>query len=75
MDVCLQGWLIKMVKGMRTIPDKDYFCNSASKNDIEIIPKSFDKAIIALRISIRKLATIIESLDDKRMFYVHLDGA
>ena len=59
----------KMVKGMRTIPDKDYFCNSARKNDIEIIPKSFDKAIIALRISIRKLATIIESLDDKRMFY------
>jgi ParB family chromosome partitioning protein len=59
----------KMVKGMRTKPDKDYFCNTASKNDIEIIYRSFDKAIIALRISIRKLATIIESLDDKRIFY------
>jgi ParB family transcriptional regulator, chromosome partitioning protein len=59
----------KMVKGMRTKQDKNYFCNSGSKNDYEIIHKAFDKAIIALRISIGKIATIIESLDHKRMFY------
>ena len=59
----------KMVKGIRTKQDKDYFCNSGSKNDYEIIHKAFDKAIITLRISVRKIATIIESLDDKRMFY------
>lgn len=59
----------KMAKGMRTKQEKNYFCNSGSKNDYEIIHRAFDKAIIALRISIRKIATIIESLDDKRMFY------
>ena len=59
----------KMVKGIRTKQDKNYFSNSGSKNDYEIIHRAFDKAIIALRISIRKIATIIESLDDKRIFY------
>jgi ParB family chromosome partitioning protein len=59
----------KIVKGIRTKPNKDYFCNSASKNDNEIIHRSFDKAIIALRISIKKLAIIIENLDDKRMLH------
>lgn len=61
----------KIVKGIRTKPNEDYFCNSASKNDNdnEIIHRSFDKAIIALRISIKKLAIIIENLDDKRMLH------
>jgi ParB family chromosome partitioning protein len=59
----------KIVKGMKTKPNKDDFCNSASKNNNEIIHRSFDKAIIALRISIKKLATIIENLDDKRMLH------
>jgi ParB family transcriptional regulator, chromosome partitioning protein len=59
-----------MVKGIGTNKiDKDPFYHLTSRNDNETIYKSFDKAIIALRISIRKLATIIENVDDKWMFY------
>jgi ParB family chromosome partitioning protein len=60
----------KIVKGVgnKSI-DKDALYQVASRSDNEIIYKSFDKAIIALRISIKKLATIIENLDDKWMFY------
>jgi ParB family chromosome partitioning protein len=60
----------KIVKGVANKKiDKDVFYQVASRSDNEIIHKSFDKAIIALRISIKKLATIIENLDDKWMFY------
>src|SRR4030095_2065829 len=60
----------KIVKGVgnKSI-DKDALYQVASRSDNEIIYKSFDKAIIALRISIKKLAIIIENLDDKWMFY------
>jgi ParB family chromosome partitioning protein len=60
----------KIVKGIGTNKiDKDPFYHLTSRRDNETIYKSFDKAIIALRISIRKLATIIENVDDKWMFY------
>ena len=59
----------KIVKGMKTKPDKNSLSYSSSKSDNEIIHRSFDKAIIALRISIKKLATIIENLDDRRMLH------
>jgi ParB family chromosome partitioning protein len=60
----------KIVKGVGNKRiDKDAFYQVVSRSDNEIIHKSFDKAIIALRISINKLATIIENLDDKWMFY------
>jgi len=60
----------KIVKGVGIKKiDKDDFYQVASRSDNEIIHKSFDKAIITLRISIKKLATIIENLDDKWVFY------
>lgn len=60
----------KIIKEVRiNEKDKDVFYYNASKSDSEIIHRSFDKAIIALRISVRKLATIIENLDGKWMFY------
>jgi ParB family chromosome partitioning protein len=60
----------KIVKGIGAEKiDKDHFYHLTSRSDNEMIPRSFDKAIIALRISIRKLATIIENVDDKWMFY------
>jgi len=53
----------KLVKGVGTKKmDKDPFYHFVSRNDNEIIYKSFDKAIAALRVSIKKLATIIEKL-------------
>ena len=59
-----------IVKGIGTKrKDKDPFYQFVSRSDNERIHKSFDKAIIALRISIKKLATIIENIDDKWMFY------
>ena len=48
----------KMVKRMKTKPNNDYFCHSPSKSDTAIIHRSFDRAIIALRISIEKLIEI-----------------
>ena len=59
----------KMVKVMRTKPDKDYFYQVASRTDNEIIHGAFDKAIITLRISLKRLASIIENVDDKWIFY------
>ncbi len=60
----------KIVKGVGNKRiDKDAFYQVASRSENEIIYKSFDKAIIALRISTKKLATIIENVDDKWMFY------
>jgi ParB family transcriptional regulator, chromosome partitioning protein len=49
--------------------ENDAIYHFASRGESEVIYRSFDKAIIALRISIRKLATIIENVDDKWMFY------
>jgi len=60
----------KIVKGIGNKKiDKDAFYQVASRSDDETIYRSFDKAIIVLRISIKKLATIIENVDDKWMFY------
>jgi ParB family chromosome partitioning protein len=60
----------KIVRGLETKNlDKDAFYQSTSRSDNEIIHKSFDKAIITLRISIKRLATIIENVDDKGMLY------
>jgi ParB family transcriptional regulator, chromosome partitioning protein len=60
----------KMVKEFGTKKmDKDSFYHFTRKNDYERIHRSFDKAIIALRILIKKLATIIESVEDKWIFY------
>jgi len=55
----------KIINGTRNKEkEKDDFHYDVKKSDSEKIPKTFDKAIIALRITIRKLATIIESLDN-----------
>ena len=60
----------KIVKGIGAEKiDKDHFYHLTSRSDNETMYRSFDKAIIALRISIRRLATIIENVDDKWMFY------
>jgi ParB family chromosome partitioning protein len=49
--------------------DKDLFNNFSNRDDPEIIQRLLVKAIIALRISIKKLATIIESAEDKWILY------
>lgn len=57
--------VVKVAKKM----DKDSFYDFTSKSDYERIHSSFDKAIIALRILIKRLATIIQSVEDKWIFY------
>jgi hypothetical protein len=42
---------------------------TASTNEYEKIHKIFDKVIISIRILIKKLATIIENVEDKWIFY------
>jgi ParB family chromosome partitioning protein len=49
--------------------EKDLFNNYSDKDHNEIIQRLLVKAIIALRISIKKLATIIESAEDKWILY------
>jgi len=50
--------------------DKDsIFHHFTSDNESERLSKSFDKAIIALRLSMKKLTTLIENVEDKWMFY------
>src|SRR5207247_1452568 len=49
--------------------DKDCFNNFANTDDNEIIQRLLVKAIIALRISMKKLETIIESAEDKWILY------
>ena len=49
--------------------DKDCFNNFANTDDHEIIQRLLVKAIIALRISMKKLETIIESAEDKWILY------
>jgi ParB family transcriptional regulator, chromosome partitioning protein len=49
--------------------DKDWLNNFPNRDDHEIIQRLLVKAIIALRISIRKLATIIENAQDNWILY------
>lgn len=60
----------KIVKGMTTkMMDKDSICHFSNRDLSDIIQNLFDKAIIVLRISIKKLATIIENVEDKWILY------
>jgi hypothetical protein len=60
----------KIVKGVATKTiDTDTFYQFTNRSDNEITPRAFDKAIITFRISLKNLATIIENVDDKWMFY------
>jgi ParB family transcriptional regulator, chromosome partitioning protein len=64
----------KLVQGIgsKKVPIDSIFCYIKSTSEYERISKSFDKAIvlrIVLRIAIKRLATIIEKLEDKWMFY------
>ena len=60
----------KMVRDMvdKNI-EKDFLNNYSDKDHNEMIQRLLVKAIIALRISIKKLATIIESAEDKWILY------
>jgi ParB family chromosome partitioning protein len=58
-----------IVKGGTKKIDKGSFNNFPSRSDYERIHSSFDKAIIALRILIKKLVTIIQNVEDKWIFY------
>jgi ParB family transcriptional regulator, chromosome partitioning protein len=57
--------IVKRTKKM----DKGSFNDLPSRSDYERIQDSFDKAIIAIRISIKKLVTIIQNVEDKWIFY------
>jgi len=60
----------KLVKKMRTKnPDIQYFYDSTTMSENEKIHKMFDKIIIALRILIKNLATIIDNAEDKWILY------
>jgi len=61
----------QLVKNINTKDiDKDsIFIQSDSSNEYTRLCKSFDKAIIALRIAIKKLATMIEKIEDNWLFY------
>ena len=60
----------KIVKGIGAEKiDKDYFYHLTSRYDNETVYRSFDKTIITLRILLKTLAPIIESVDDKWMLY------
>ena len=60
----------KIVKELGTEKsDKDSLHNFTIENDHDRIYKSFDKAIISLKILIKKFATIIQNIEDKWIFY------
>jgi ParB family transcriptional regulator, chromosome partitioning protein len=61
----------KIAKGIEPEEvDKDsIFHHFTSDNQNERLSKSFDKAIIALRVSMKKLTTLIENVEDNWMFY------
>jgi len=61
----------QLVKNINTKDiDKDsIFIQLDSSNEYTRLCKSFDKAIIALRIAIKKLATMIEKIEDNWLFY------
>jgi ParB family transcriptional regulator, chromosome partitioning protein len=60
----------KLVKkiGAKNLKD-DRFYQIVDKSDPEKIHRVFDKIIISLRLLIKKLATIIENVEDKWIFY------
>ena len=49
--------------------DEDFFNHFTDTTDHERVQKIFDKMIISLRLLIKRLATIIETVDDKWIFY------
>lgn len=61
----------KLVKNINTkdIENDSIFIQIDSTNRYTQLCKSFDKAIIALRIAIKKLATMIEKIEDNWMFH------
>jgi ParB family chromosome partitioning protein len=61
----------KLVKDMDTkdINMDSIFIQFNDTNEYARLCKSFDKAIIALRIAIKKLATMIEKIEDNWLFY------
>ena len=61
----------KLVKDMdnKDIDKDSVFIQFDSSNEYTRLSKSFDKAIIALRIAIKKLATMIEKIEDNWLFY------
>jgi ParB family transcriptional regulator, chromosome partitioning protein len=60
----------KVVKTIRTkTMDKDSYYYPPSRNDNEIIQRLLDNAIIAVRISIKKMAAIIEKVEDEWILY------
>jgi len=61
----------QLVKNINTKDfDKDsIFIQLDTSNEYTRLCKSFDKAIIALRIAIKKLATMIEKIEDNWLFY------
>jgi hypothetical protein len=60
----------KLVKKMGTKnPDIQYFYDSTTMSENEKIHKMFDKIMIALRILIKNLATIIENAEDIWILY------
>jgi ParB family chromosome partitioning protein len=60
----------KLVKKLGTKNlDEDLFYHFTDTSEYEKIYKIFDKMIISLRLLIKRLATIIEAVDDKWIFY------
>jgi ParB family transcriptional regulator, chromosome partitioning protein len=57
----------KLIKNDLNYTDID--SSFVTYHDIERICKSFDKSIIALRIAIRKLGSIVETVQDNWLFY------
>jgi ParB family transcriptional regulator, chromosome partitioning protein len=49
--------------------EEDHFYHITDKSDSEKIHRIFDKIIISLRLLIKKLVTIIETVEDKWIFY------
>jgi len=60
----------KLVKTLGTKKlDEDVLYHFTDTNESEKVHKIFDKMIISLRLLIKRLATIIETVDDKWIFY------
>jgi ParB family chromosome partitioning protein len=60
----------KLVKTLGTKKlDEDLFYRFTDTSEYEKIHKIFDKMIISLRLAIKRLAAIIETVDDKWIFY------
>jgi ParB family chromosome partitioning protein len=61
----------KLVNGItyKKVAIDSIFHHFTGVSDYERLCKTFDKAIIALRIAIKRLTTIIEKIEDNWMFY------